>query len=200
MEIYNYIISKVPEDVKNYIHEFENPETSFIVTKIQEIIKEYNIENMKKINRNELSKAEENKILTLQEMDVKSDTIKYIQQILKVIPYLYEIPTAKKKIYVGEFEKHYVEDYINYHTDLRSMYVSRGAVLLAMIVHGFPCFFKNNEFRILAKRFKTPIDNEYEKTDERTLQNFKRKQKIKEIKKKKKALYMESLNENNAKL
>ena len=193
METYNYIISKVPEDLKKYIHEFENPETSFIITQIQVIIKQYDIENLKKINRNGLSRAEENKILTLQEMDVKSDTIKHIQQILKVIPYLYELPTAKKKIYVGEFEKHYVEDYIDWNTDLRSIYVSRGSVLLAMIVHGFPYFFKNNEFRILAKRFKTPIDNEYEKTDDRTLQLFKRKQKIKEINKKTKALYMESL-------
>ena len=92
------------------------------------------------------------------------------------------------KTYVGEFEKHYVENYIRRHTGMPSMYVSRGAILLAMIIHGFPFFFKNNEFRILAKRLKTPIENEYEKTDDGTLQLFKRKQKIKEIKRKKNCL------------
>ena len=150
MDTYKFIINNAPYDIINYIHEFENPETTFIITKIQEIRKKFDIakyDNHVNIQRTSTGKVlwtrEEQNISTMKEINIEKNTIKKIITILKILPFLYGKPPSKRKNYIfTEEEKHYVESYLN-NTSLSYHYVSRGAMILSFIIFGFEYTFKN---------------------------------------------------------
>jgi hypothetical protein len=164
---YNYLMRKLPPDLVTAIQEYANPETTWVLTKIQELQKQ-------------------EPYLIYRTPDDK--TMYQILQFMKIIPQIY---TKIDKYLITQEEKHKIENfYNNYrfgkyvkggyinHLNLSKVemnYVNRHDLIVAFILCGFSYEYEVKDYEIKCK-IKGKLDNrKFNKIDNRINKYIKEK-------------------------
>jgi hypothetical protein len=139
---YNYLMRKLPPDLVTAIQEYANPETTWVLTKIQE-----------------LQKQEPNLIYRTPD----DKTMYQILQFMKIIPLIY---TKTDKYLITQEEKHVIENFYNYRlgqyaqggyihnfqmSKIQIHYVDRYDLTLAFILCGFGYEYEFKKYSINSK-------------------------------------------------
>ena len=152
INIYNYIIKKLPDDLIKVINEYCDPEITWLYDKVEEVIK----------------KEPDLKI------SLQKKNLLIIKEYLKLIPLIY---IKSDKNVINQEEKHIIENFYYNCRDLTTfdtylyLYVDRRDLIIAFIISGFTCYKKyharydlNYEIkaRLQKRKFQT-IQNRIEK-------------------------------------
>ena len=151
INIYNYIIKKLPDDLIKVINEYCDPEITWLYDKVEEVIKK----------EPDLKIPLEKKYLLV------------IKEYLKLIPLIY---IKSEKHVVNQEEKHIIENFYHRCRDITTLnsylYVDRRDLIIAFIISGFTCYKKYHIRYDLNYEIKARLQKRKFQTIQNRIENY----------------------------